>query len=51
MKTYELIKLAKGYYVRSYYNSRTISNEYFSTMTAANAAIKKLKSNGFKEMI
>jgi len=48
MKTVELIKCGKGYYVNVRYNGRTVMNEYYKTNKAANERIKVLKGEGYQ---
>lgn len=47
MKTINLIKFNKGYYVNTRYNGRTVNNEYHKTAKSANERVKQLKAEGW----
>lgn len=47
MKTLEMVKLGKGWYVTARINGRALSHEYFKTAKDANARAKALKADGY----
>ena len=47
MKTLDLIKFGKGYYVNARYNGHTVINEFHKTAKDANARVKELKAEGW----
>lgn len=47
MKTLEMVKLGKGWYVTARINGRALSHEYFKTSKDANARAKALKAEGY----
>lgn len=49
MKTYEMLKWGKGYYVTVRMYGRAYSREWFKTKTAAAARVKVLKGEGCVE--
>ena len=49
MKTVEMIKWGKGYYVTTRFQGRAIAREFIKTKTAANARVKELKKEGYVE--
>ena len=49
MKTVEMIKWGKGYYVMTRYMGRAMAREFIKTKTAANARVKELKKEGYVE--
>jgi hypothetical protein len=48
MKTAEMMKFGKGFYVMTRLYGRAMSREWFKTKTAANARIKELKKEGYE---
>ena len=47
MKTVEMIKWGKGYYVMTRCMGRAIDREFHKTKTAANNRVKELKKAGY----
>jgi hypothetical protein len=47
MKTVEMLKWGKGYYVMTRANERAQGREFFKTKTLANARVKELKKEGY----
>ena len=47
MKTVEMIKWGKGYYVMTRYMGRAVTREFIKTKTAANTRVKELKKEGY----
>lgn len=50
MKTYEMLKWGKGYYVATRVNGRAYNREWFKTKTTAAARVKVLKGSGYVEV-
>lgn len=48
MKTAEMMKFGKGFYVTTKNYGRTMGREWFKTKTAANTRIKELKKEGYE---
>ena len=48
MKTAEMLKFGKGFYVMTRENGRAMAREWFKTKTAANARMKELKKEGYE---
>ena len=49
MKTVEMIKWGKGYYVMTRYMGQALAREFIKTKTAAAARVKELKKAGYVE--
>lgn len=49
MKTVEMLKWGKGYYVTCRKFGKTVSREYIKTKTAATARVKALKKEGYAD--
>lgn len=49
MKTYEMLKWGKGYYVTTRIYGHAHGREWFKTKTAAAARVKALKGEGYVE--
>ena len=49
MKTVEMLKWGKGYYVMTRVYDRAESREWYKTKTLANAKVKELKKAGYVE--
>ena len=49
MKTVEMIKWGKGYYVMTRCYGQAMTREFLKTKTAANARVKDLKKEGYVE--
>lgn len=49
MKTAEMLKFNKVYYVMTRYNGRAMDRECYKTKTAAAARMKELKRAGYTE--
>jgi len=49
MKTVEMLKWGKGYYVMTRINERAAGREFFKTKGAAGARVKELKKAGYAE--
>lgn len=47
MKTLEMVKFGKGWYVTARYNGRAMGHEYFKTKKDADARVKAWKSEGY----
>lgn len=47
MKTIDLVKFNKGYYLRTCYCGRTINNEYCKDEKTATARVNELKAEGW----
>ena len=47
MKTVEMLKFGKGYYVMTRYQGHAMAREWFKTKTAAGARVKALKKDGY----
>lgn len=47
MKTYEIVKMSKGYYVSTRINGRATARDYFKTKGAMTARIAELKKMGY----
>ena len=47
MKTVEMLKWGKGYYVMTRYMGRAINREWYKMKTAAGARVKELKKDGY----
>ncbi len=47
MKTYEIVKMSKGYYVSTRINGRATARDYFKTKVAMTARIAELKKMGY----
>ena len=50
MKTVEMIKFGKGFYVMTRVFDRAEGREWFKTKTAANARVKELKQKGYTQV-
>jgi biotin operon repressor len=48
IKTLEMLKFNKGYYVTARVNGRAMTHEYFKTKTLAMARVKELKKEGYE---
>lgn len=48
IKTLEMLKFYKGYYVTARVNGRAMTHEYFKTKTLAMARVKELKKEGYE---
>lgn len=51
MKTYEMIRLSKGCYLRTYFNGRVLSSTYYEKLTTAREKIADLKKEGYVELV
>ena len=49
MKTIEIVKMPKGFYLTTRYGGRALNREYFKTKTALTARVKELKQEGYTE--
>jgi len=49
MKTYEVLKWGKGFYIMTRANGRAEGREWLKTKTAVNERIKSLKKAGYAE--
>ena len=49
MKTVEMLKFGKGYYVMTRVNEHAQDREWFKTKTLANARVKELKKQGYAD--
>lgn len=47
MKTVEMIKFGKGYYVMTRYMGQAQAREWYKTKTLAGARVKALKKEGY----
>lgn len=47
MKTAEMVKFGKGYYVMTRIYERAAAREWYKTKTAAAARLKELKKEGY----
>lgn len=47
MKTVEMLKWGKGYYVMTRYMGHAVNREWFKTKTLATAKVKELKKAGY----
>jgi len=47
MKTYEIVKMSKGYYVSTRINGRATARDYFKTKGAMTARVAELKKMGY----
>lgn len=47
MKTVEMIKFGKGFYVMTRENGRAMARQWFKNKTQANARVKDLKHEGY----
>lgn len=47
MKTLEMVKFGKGWYVTARYNGRAMGHEYFKTKKDADARVKAWKAEGY----
>jgi len=47
MKTYETVKLGKGFYVTTRINGRATAREYYKTKGAMAARVVELKNMGY----
>lgn len=50
MKTVEMLKWGKGYYVMTRVNERAEAREWYKTKTLASAKVKELKKAGYTEV-
>ena len=50
MKTVEMLKWGKGYYVMTRANGRAEGCEWYKTKTQANTKVKELKKAGYTEV-
>jgi len=50
MKTVEMIKFGKGFYVMTRVFDRAEARQWFKTKTAATARVKELKKAGYTEV-
>jgi len=49
MKTMDIVKMPKGFYLTTRYGGMALGREYFKTKTALNARVKELKKEGYAE--
>lgn len=49
MKTLDIVKMPKGFYLTTRLGGRATNREYFKTKTALTARIKELKKEGYAE--
>ena len=47
MKTIDIVKLTKGFYLTTRYGGQALNREYFKTKTALDARVKTLKGEGY----
>ena len=50
MKTVEMLKFGKGYYVTTRLYGQAKTREFFKTKTAATARVRSLKKEGYEDV-
>ena len=49
MKTLDIVKMSKGFYLTIRFGGRALNREWFKTYTALTARVNELKKEGYAE--